>query len=96
MYGKLENHNLIIAPKRLIVGDTQIYNAPASLYLEQGWYPIVYTDPPYDPPVDYEWESGWAMENETITQEWVLVPLDPDRDLGDAEVLNILLGGEDE
>jgi len=96
MYGKLENHNLVIAPSRLVVGNTQVWNASASQYLAQGWYPVVFTDQPSDPPTDYEWESGWAMENNTITQEWVLVPLDPDRDLDDSEILEILLGGEEE
>ena len=96
MYGKLQNHNLVIAPSRLIVGDNQVWNADASLYREQGWYPIEFTEPPYDPPTDYEWESGWVVENDTITQEWVLVPLDPNRDLDDSEILEILLGGEDE
>ena len=96
MYGKLEQGNLIIAPRRLIVGDTQVYNAPASDYLAHGWYPVVFTDPPSDPPTDYEWESGWVLDANVITQEWVLVPLDPDRDLDDAEILNILLGGEDD
>ncbi len=95
MYAKLIDNNLIVAPRRLIVGDMQFYNATPAQYLEQGWYPIAYTDPPSDPPTDYEWESGWEFDDNTIIQTWVLVPLDPNRDLDDAEILNILLGGDE-
>ena len=95
MYGKIENKNLVIAPKVLTVGDFYVWNASAEQYAAQGWLPVVFTDAPYDAPADFEWDSGWSTEDDQIVQEWVLVPLDPDRDLDDAEVLNILLGGDE-
>ncbi len=94
MYGKIENHNLIIAPKRLIVGDTQVYNAPASAYAEQGWLPVVYTDAP-NPPEGYTYESGWAEQDNQIVQTWTLAEL-PEEEMSAEEALEILLGGEAE
>ncbi len=94
MYGKLENHNLIIAPKRLIVGDTQVWNASASLYLEQGWYPVCYTDEPSDPPEGYYYESGWTQGEDEIVHTWHLEPL-PD-DIDESEAYSIIFGGEQE
>lgn len=89
MYGKLIDGNLKIAPKKLIINDTQVWNASASDYLAQGWLPVIFTDAP-EPPEGYYYESGWEEDNNTITQTWTLTELpDPDAD----EILNIILGG---
>lgn len=92
MYAKLNNGTLIRAPKYLTIGDTNVWNASPADYLAQGWLPVVYTDPPE---MDgYYAESGWAVEDGHIVQEWVLIPIPKDEDIDDAEALNIILGGD--
>lgn len=89
MYGKLIDSNLQIAPKKLIINDTQVWNASDADYLAQGWLPVVFTESP-EALTGYYYESGWEEENNTITQTWTLVELpEPDAD----EILNIILGG---
>lgn len=92
MHGKLIDSDLIIAPKKLIINDTQVWNASASEYLVQGWKEIILTEQPSDPPEGYQYVNGWEDETETIVQTWTLVPLE---DIDDAEALNIILGGEE-
>ena len=90
MYAKLINGALRIAPKKLIIDDTQVWNASAEQYLAQGWLPVVFTDAP-EAPSGYYYESGWEEEDNEIVQTWTLTELpEPDAD----EALAILLGEE--
>lgn len=92
MYAKLINGALRVAPKKLIINDTQVWNASASEYLAQGWKEVIFTEQPNDPPEGYQYVSGLEEETETIMQTWTLEKL-PD-DIDDSEALSILLGGE--
>lgn len=90
MYGKLIDGELYGAPKKLNGDGVIVYNPPAEMYLEQGWKPIEYTDPP-EAPSGYYYESGWEEQTDAIVQTWTLTPL-PD-DIDDAEAYDIIFGG---
>lgn len=93
MYGKLIDGELYIAPKKLNGDGVIVYNPPAEMYLEQGWKPIEYTDPP-EAPSGYYYESGWEEQTDAIVQTWTLTPL-PD-DIDEAEAYDIIFGGSGE
>ena len=90
MYAKLIEGALRIAPKKLIIGDTQVWNAPREAYIAQGWLPVVFTEAP-EAPSGYYYESGWEEKAETIEQTWTLVEL-PD-DIDEYEAYQIIVGG---
>lgn len=90
MYGKLNDGNLTIAPRKLNGDGVIVYNPPAEMYREQGWKPITFTDAP-EAPEGYTYESAWEEQDESIVQTWTLVPL-PD-DIDEAEAYNIIFGG---
>lgn len=87
MYGKLNNGELEIAPVKLIINDTQVWNAPAEEYFLQGWLPIIFVETP-EPPDGYHYEESWTQDNNVITEIWTLV----ENEIDDTELLNILLG----
>ena len=90
MYGKLINGELQIAPKRLIINDTQVWNASADDYLSRGWLPVTFTEPP-EAPSGYHYDDEWELQVDKIIQTWHL----EEDDLDDHELLDILLGGEE-
>lgn len=90
MYGKLNDGNLTIAPKKLPGDGVVVYNPPEAMYRAQGWKPVEFTDSP-EAPDGFYCESAWEETADSIVQIWTLVPL-PD-DVDDAEALSILLGG---
>lgn len=90
MYGKLIEGNLQIAPKKLNGDGVVVYNPPAEMYLEQGWKPVTFVDPP-EAPSGYCCESGWEEQTDAIVQTWTLTPL-PD-DIDEAEAYDIIFGG---
>ncbi len=90
MYAKLIDGALQIAPKKLLGDGVIVYNPPAEMYLEQGWKPVQYTDPP-EAPSGYYYESSWEEQTEAIVQTWTLTPL-PD-DIDGAEAYDIIFGG---
>lgn len=94
MYAKLENGVLIQAPKMLPSDDGEfiIYNPPAEVYREHGYYPVVFTEMPI-PPEGYYYDADWEQEVDSILQIWVLYEL-PD-EVDDAEAYRIIFG-EDE
>ena len=91
------------APRKITVeqefegelGFYTVYNPPAELLEEDGWLPVVYTDPPEDAPEGYHYEptyTEWQTETgREIMQEWMLVE-DPAY-ISDSEALDIILGG---
>ena len=89
MYAKLINGEIFFAPKHLDTETSHIYNPPAELYIEQGWKPVRFTDPP-EAPEGYYYESGWSETEDEIVQTWTLVKL-PD-EVDEAEAWNILFG----
>ena len=70
-YGKLIDNKLIKAPSYLIFEGKKIWNAPAQLYLYQGWYPLVYT--PYPQLDDDHYATvKWVQHDDYIEQEWII------------------------
>ena len=90
MYAKLIDGELQIAPKKLNGDGVIVYNPPAEMYLEQGWKPVTFVDPP-ESPEGYYYESGWEEQTDAIVQTWTLMPL-PD-DIDEAEAYGIIFGG---
>lgn len=90
MYAKLIDDALTIAPKKLNGEGVIVYNPPAEMYLEQGWKPVTFVDPP-EAPSGYYYESGWEEQTDAIMQTWTLTPL-PD-DIDEAEAFGIIFGG---
>lgn len=90
MYGKLNDGNLTIAPRKLPGDGVVVYNPPAEMYLAQGWLPVEFTDAP-EAPEGYYCESDWQDQGDRIVQVWTLYPL-PD-DIDDAEAFDIIFGG---
>ena len=90
MYGKLENGDLIEAPKKLPVSDTTVWNPRDEQYRAAGYKPVRFTDAP-EAPSGYVYEPGWEEQDEAIVQVWTLAPL-PD-DIDDAEAFAIIFGG---
>lgn len=91
MYGILNDGTLIIAPKKVEYGDNVIYNPPDEIYLELGYYPIIFTEKPQDAPTGYHYEPYWEQDESEIIQKWHLVE-DSDR-IDETEAFNILIGG---
>ena len=66
------------------------YNPTDEMLAEQGWLPVIETDPP-EAPEGYHYEPTYTEEGGEIVQGWVLVK-DPD-DISDSEALEIIMGG---
>ena len=94
MRAKLIDGALVYAPRKLateIDGEPYVvYNPPDELLEEQGWLPVVYTNPP-GAPEGYHYEPNYTEDDGEIVQSWVLVE-DPD-DISDGEALEIIMGG---
>ena len=93
-HAKLIDGALVFAPRKVnttIDGEPYVvYNPSAELLEEQGWLPVVYTDPP-EAPEGYHYEPTYTEDGGEIVQGWVLVE-DPD-DISDSEALEIIMGG---
>jgi UTP-glucose-1-phosphate uridylyltransferase len=77
-------------PFAVLLGDDVVYNPPGEIYLEQGWLPVRYTEPPAAED-GWHYEERWAEDGGEIVQGWELVK-DPD-DISPDEAMKILLGG---
>lgn len=92
-YAKLNNGLPQFAPNPIIVDDRQIGNPHAEIYLEQGYKPVVYTDPT-ETESGYIAVPGWEETSEEIVQIWTV---EPEPDAVDAErAMEILFGGDGE
>ena len=103
MRAKLIDGALVYAPRKIqteIDGESYItYNPTDEQLAAQNWLPVVYTEPPDDPPEGSHYESSFSEEEDQIIQEWTLVedPPEPDPDeeeIDAAEALGIILGGD--
>ena len=79
-----------------IDGETYVtFNPADEMLAEQGWLPVVETDPPDDPPEGYHYEATyaeWQTEpGNEILQEWELIQNSDE--ISDSEALEIILGG---
>ena len=90
-YAKLIEGELVLAPNPIIVGDRQIGNPPGEVYIEQGFLPVVYTEPPETEP-GYEAVPGWYDDGDEIREVWTVVP-EPD-DVDSDRAMEILFEEE--
>lgn len=95
MYARLENGCLIRAPHKLDIGDSHVYNPNDTQLRTAGYKPVETTDSPGEPPEGWEYVPGWEDQGETIVQTWALHELSPEEPDSE-EILNILLGGNNE
>ena len=96
MRAKLIDGELILAPRKInreIDGEQYTtYNPTDEMLAEQGWLPVVETDPPGDAPEGCHYEPTYAEEGGEIVQGWELAEDPPG--ISDSEALEIILGGD--
>lgn len=94
-YAKLIDNKLQYAPNPIIVDDRQIGNPPPETLMEQGYKPVIYTDPPVVEP-GYIAVPGWEDDGDEIVQTWTveLAPVSEEEAL--VRFSNELTGAEDE
>lgn len=90
MYGRLENRQLTYAPKYLVIGEKNVWNAPTEEYLSQGWFPLIFTEPPTTDENHYA-EASWEQQGNEIVQVWTIKEIEVTAD----EILAILMGDEE-
>lgn len=71
MYGRLIDGDLLLAPKKLTIGEVQVWNAPTEEYIAQGWLPVTFVDCPAAPD-GFFYVSAWQETDEEILQTWTL------------------------
>ena len=89
-YAKLIDGAIQFAPRKLAVGEYVVYNPVADMLTEARYKPVQYTEAPEVEP-GYIAIPGWTETEEAIVQTW---SIEPEGDIPDDEVLEILLGGE--
>lgn len=93
MYAKIENGAFIVAPRKLPVGKTIVYNPSEAQLLAAGYKPVVYTDMP-EVETGFYAESSWEDNGEAIVQTWTIIEEPADMDIPDDEAFNIIMGVE--
>lgn len=92
-YATLSNNQIHYAPNPIKVGDRVIGNPPDEVYIEQGYLPVIETDPPETDAQHYA-EPKWVERDGQIVQVWEAVELPPEPDdITPDEALDIILGG---
>lgn len=93
-YAKRIDGQIQYAPNP-IIADRQIGNPPGEVYIEQGFLPVVYTEPP-ETEHGYEAVPGWYDDGDEIREVWTVVQVP----ITEAEALvrysNELTGAQDE
>lgn len=95
-YAKLINGYPSYAPNPILHDGLWYGNPPGTVYEAEGYKPVVYADPPSDPPAGYRWEETWAEEDGNIQQGWVLVEVPITEEEALVRYANELTGAEDE
>lgn len=90
-YAKLVNDYPQYAPNPILRNGSYIGNPPDSVYEEEGYKPVRYTDQP-EPLGDGYYMENWTETDTEIVQGWEWVD---DPNISDEEALNIIMGGED-
>lgn len=94
-YGKLENGYIQFAPKKLIIGDSAVYNPTNEQYTADGWKPCEFSDMPVAE-IGYHVEESWADNGEALVQSWEIVQNPPGAQIPEDEAFRYLFGGERE
>lgn len=93
-YAKLIDGNLAVAPRKLHVDGTVIYNPTEQMLLDAGYLPVVYTAPP-EHAHGYIAAPDWAETEEAIVQTWK-IEAEPDEVDSDRAMEILFGGGSDE
>lgn len=91
-YAKLINGIPSYAPNPILIDGFYIGNPPGAVYEAEGYKPVVYSDPPGEAPIGYQWVESWSEGDGNIIQGWVQEELPPEEPSAE-ELLEILLGG---
>ena len=91
MYAKIIDNIFTPAPRRIVIGDEQVFNPTNEMLENLGYKPVVFSDMP-EAPEGYYAEAYWNETDEAIRQSWQFVELPPDEASAD-ELLEIILGG---
>ena len=90
IYGKLVNGELRGAPRPLKTADGDVFTNDPSIYLANGYKPIILTDCPSD---GKSYVGSWTETETEIKQIWTAA--EPPEDISADEALNIITGGAD-
>lgn len=90
MYGKIENGQLITAPKVVVIGDKTISNPTADQIESLGYKTILYSDKPTDEKLGQLYVETWTDNGVFVIQSWEIqeVDLDTLKELKRAEISN--------
>lgn len=92
MYGKLIDGELRGAPRPIKTADGDVFTNDPSIYLANGYKPIILTEYPSD---GKNYVGSWTETETEITQVWTEQPQTDDDPISDAEALEIITGGAD-
>ena len=92
MYGKLVNGELRGAPRPLKTADGDVFTNDPSIYLANGYKPIITAEYPSD---GKSYTDSWAETETEIKQVWTEQPQTDDDPISDSEALEIITGGAD-
>ena len=90
MYGKLIDGELRGAPRPIKTADGDVFTNDPSIYLANGYKPIILTAYPSD---GKSYIDSWAETETEITQICTELPQTDDDPISDAEALEIITGG---
>ena len=90
IYGKLIDGELRGAPRPIKTVDGDVFTNDPSIYLANGYKPIILTDCPSD---GKSYVGSWTETESEIKQIWTAV--EPPDDISADEALNIITGGAD-
>lgn len=92
MYGKLVNGELRGAPRPIKTAEGDVFTNDPSIYLANGYKPIILTDSPSD---GKSYISSWTETETEIVQVWTEQQQSDDDPISDSEALEIITGGAD-
>lgn len=92
MYGKLIDGELRGAPRPIRTADGDVFTNAPSIYLANGYKPIILTDSPSD---GKSYISSWTETDTEIVQTWTEVQQSDNDPISDSEALEIITGGAD-
>lgn len=92
MYAKIENGELRGAPRPLKTENGDVFTNDPTVYLANGYKPIILTDCPSD---GRSYVSSWTETETEITQVWVEVETSDQDEISADEALRIITARED-
>ena len=92
MFGKLVDGELRGAPRPLKTADGDVCTNDPSIYLANGYKPIITAEYPSD---GKSYIDSWTETETEITQVWTEVQQSDNDPISDSEALEIITGGTD-